>query len=163
MPGTRSLLLGLALASLALPVFGEAGTSIPNYLGFYFLGIPDFVWVEGAQVKGSFERVSGTLDMDHLNEPKFVTPGRDPIPLTLGQMSRLLLASGSKGKFDLLGIDGSSTSPDGTVHSFFVVFSAEGGGQVISLVPTALSATGPADKPEPRKGGSPGAGPGGRP
>ena len=151
----RLLVLAL-LGTLASAAFAQSESKIPDYFGFYFLGIPDFVWVEGAQVQASFERVTGKLDMEHSNTPSFVSAGHEPIPLTFNQMSRLLLEAGSKDSFDMLGIEGTAKAPDGTAKKFFVVFSADLDHQVISLIPTAPSSS--ASDPKPNFGRRKGSG-----
>lgn len=143
----QTLLLITALV-LAAPAFGQgspggtpggapggAAAKVPEYLGFYALNIPGFVWEPGAQVTAEYQRYTGTLNLEHTAKPTFVTGHRDPIPLTLDQVSRLLLGNDLSQPFDLVGLEVHGTSPAGDRRAF-VVFTAVVGDKQVNLVPS---------------------------
>jgi len=131
-----------------------ANTKLPDYFGFYVMNIPHFGWSEGAKISGQFQRWRGTLDLSQPSRPFFAAQGRDPIPLSFAQVSSLMLSVKAATVFDLVGVEGSSTSPMGTTQAFFVPFYAEVSGQTISLVPT-MKTDRPAAESRGRRGLSP--------
>ncbi len=147
------LLLGLMFLAPA-----EAQTQrVPDYFGFYLLKIPGFTWVEGATVQGTYLRLTGKLAMNNNRDPRFLSPGHAPVPLTLNQASSLILAAGTERTFDLLGVEAKAQQPGEENSSFFVPFFAEVNGQQISLIPTMNT-----DTPAPtQEGPKPKVGPGG--
>lgn len=144
----------LALTTLvAGPLFSQAEGSVPDYLGFYALNIPGFQWHAGVKLEVEYQRLTGTLNLDHTRTPLFEAEGQDPVPLTLDQTSRLLLAIDTKKPFDIVGLRAHTTGADGSPQSFFVVFIAISGDKRVSLIPTLTSSH--------SKGGSDSKGPGG--
>lgn len=145
---TATLMMILLLTSLAWTQSSPG--AVPDYLGFYGLNIPGFSWKDGAQLEARYRRLSGTLDLTHTNNPLFLSEGHDPIPLTLDQTSRLLLAVDVHQSFDLIGIEGRATV-EGSEKRFFVVFLAQSGEKEVNLVPRFGVATqGKTGGPPPR-------------
>jgi hypothetical protein len=131
----------LIAQSPAAPPSAPGASQVPDYLGFYALNIPGFAWTEGSSVTAQYQRITGVLNVDHSSKPVFLSEGRDPLPLTLDQTSRLLLAVDGAKAFDLVGLEGSARGADGTVRKFFVVFLAMVGDRQINLAPNLTSSS----------------------
>lgn len=151
----------VVFAILSSTIFAQAPGKVPDYLGFYALNIPGFQWQEGSKLEAEYRRLTGTLNLDHTRTPLFVAEGRDPIPLSLDQTSRLLLSINTKKPFDVVGIDAKVTLGDGTVKPFFVLFLAIADEKQVNLIPTLTSARSKSDSSNGGPGGGAPGGPGG--
>ena len=86
-----TVVLGVSLGVfLSLPLVAQDEPYGPDYAGFYFLNIPDFLMSEGSQVQGTVKSVSGRLGLQG-GLPVFVADQHPPIPLLPSQLSRLML------------------------------------------------------------------------
>ena len=139
----RLLVLGSLMALLASFVFAQDETYGPDYAGFYFLNIPDFLMSEGSQVQGTVKSVSGRLALQG-GLPVFIAERHPPITLLPSQLSRLMLDPWAQKPFELFGFDGSAVSPDGQVKPFFVTYYATMGDlRMILLIPSTKPAPPP--------------------
>jgi len=155
----KQLLCILVAVATAGPLVAQSSAPVPDYVGFYGLNIPGFQWEPGSEVDIKYARFTGKLNLDQTSHPAFVSTEGKRIPLTLDQTSRLLLAVPGGASFDVAGLDGRATGPDGTSQSFFVVFVALVGEKEISLAPSIRSSSSGKAPSGERGGGGPGSGP----